>query len=147
MDRTCHPAQGESPWRALGGQEADDSSGSPGPSAFNLLFTLPVLLHALSQVTDMMSVPRSLLLAPQPLTLGEAQPLPQSLAALSLRAEASASGPAPSLPRKAARGPGASRMAAFCPGGHQMLPACHSWRQVGQSLVPWREQLQSQGRT
>lgn len=131
----------ESAWRV----GPENCPGSPGSLAFSLLFTLPASLHALPQVTDMLSVPRSLLPAPQPLAPGGAQPLTQSLAALSLTAEALAPGPAPNPPQKTAHGPGASRPAAFCPCGHQMLPAHHSWRQVGQSRVPWREQLQSLG--
>lgn len=91
------------------------------PHAFALSLPLaPCQLHsnALPQVTVMLSVPRDLLPAPWLLAPQGAQRLHRNLAALSLRAEALAPGPALCPPRKAARGSGAPTRAAVFPSGH-----------------------------
>lgn len=113
-DCTCCPAAGRSPGRR---PRAVCSARPPGPRPA----ARPLLAHsALPQVTEMPSVPRSLLPAPLPPAPGGAQPLRQSPAALSLRAEATGPGPAlcPHPPGKAARSTRAATPAAPSTRGH-----------------------------
>ena len=124
----------------------------PGPLALSLLLCSPPcqLTPALSQMIEMLSVPRSLLPAPHPLAPGGAQALRRSPAALSVRAEAEAPGPVLCPPGRADLRPRAATPAASSPRAPWRLPALHSWRQIGQSQVPWRERRsekpQTQGR-